>query len=405
MVPDSATLVAEAQTLVPPSGLATPGTKDTDPPLFCLFTRDWLKLQTFIVQALQLPITQGDFVSKYGKFQDEQQIKDVITAMQGVQGLSTTFGDPILLLKQLETNPAILQGDTAPKELYTHIVWFANQLYQTARTFNQTLGQFITILNPANCGNKAQCGALLISLLTGPGGLQSSAASMVTLANALVSKLAAFNNELTPKADTMATYVASSGTFYQDVEKAITADLQDIANYQKAADTAYKLWEDLTIAACTTSVGVLVLTGGAGILISGALATGLGVEAQKARDAYNQACDDLHKAETDEQKKINLKADLDTFNKTLSPVNDAAQNFLTTLQKVAGVWSQISNNLSYIATHFTPEQVGDLGWLQQAMALDRATQDWGIIATAAEGYTSNSLVSYKIQPFGTPSPQ
>jgi hypothetical protein len=393
------------KTLQPPAGLVTDNPAGSgQPPSFCLFTQDWLTLQTFIVQALQLPITIGDFETKYGSFQDQQSIQDCVAAMQSVKNLATSFGDPMTLITQLASDPAILQSDTAPAELYTHIVWFATRLYDAATTYNQTLGQFLELLNPSVCGTKEQCSQVLVEVLTGHGGLQSTAQQMVGLANDLVQALAAFNLKLAPSVTTMTNYTASSSKFYKDVEADITTDQTDEQTYQDEANTAYKLWRDLTISAVTTSVGTLVLSGGLAWPLSAALAGGLGDAAKKARDAYDDACDKLNAAKADEQKKILLKMDLNGFNIQMQPVSAAATAFQGKLQEVTGIWSTISNNIAYIANNFTPEQLGDLGWVQQALALDRATKDWKIIADKAQEYTSQSLVTYQIHPFGTPLP-
>jgi hypothetical protein len=392
-------------TLVPPAGLvvANPSAA-SDPPLFCLFTQDWLTLQTFIVHALQLPITTGNFEDKYGTFTDEQQIKDCVAAMQAIQGLSVDFGDPLALITALANDPTILQSATAPTPIYTHIVWFATKLYQAATTYNQTLGQFMTLLNPVNCGSPAQCGAMLTEVLTGQGGLQSTAKSMESLCNDLVQALAGFNLKLLPSTTAMANYTSQSSTFYADVDKAITADDNDVNTFQSEADSAYKLWRDLTISAVTTSVGVMVISCGMAWPVSATLAGVLGDQAKKARDAYDNACAQRDAASADEQKKILLKADLNGFNLQMTPVNQAATAFKDTLQQVLAVWTQIGTNLDYIVKNFTPEQLGTLSWVMQALALDRATKDWKIIADKAEEYTGNSLITYNIVNFGSPLP-
>ncbi|MBA2238218.1 MAG: alpha-xenorhabdolysin family binary toxin subunit A [Lysobacter sp.] len=393
-------------TLEPPTGLVldNPSAAPGSPPLFVLFTSDWLDLQSFIATAVQLPVTQGDFESKYGTFQDEQQVKDVVTAMKAIQALSQDFGDPTALIAQLAQNPAILQTDTAPAQVYTHIVWFATKLFQAAQTFNQTFATFMDMLNPKNCGSPAECGAILTQVLTGPGGLQSTAADMVTKCNDLVAALAAFNLALKPSTDELASYTSSSGQFYIDVQSAITQDISDVATYQQAADDAYSQWKDYTIAAVTTSVGLMVLTGGAAWPFAAIAAGVLGDKATKARDAYNAACDQVHAAEGDEAKKIQLKVDLDSFNKSLTPVNTAATNFMTTLQQVTGIWMNISSQLDFIVKNFTPEQLGNLPFVIQALKLHNATSDWQIIGQAAQQFTANSLVTYHLVSFGTPIP-
>jgi hypothetical protein len=354
---------------------------------------------------MRLPITQGDFESKYGTFTDEQAVKDCIAAMGQIQALATQFGDPVALMAELAKNPAVLQTDTAPTEVYTHIVWFATKLYQAAMTFNQTLAAFMQLLNPANCGTPTECGTILQQVLTGKGGLQSTAQDMVGKCNDLVAALAGFNQSLKPSTDELGNYTANSSTFYEDVQKAITQDDSDIQTYQDEADEAYKLWKDLTIAAVSTSVGLIVLTGGMAWPLAAVAAGVLGDQATKARNAYNEACDQLHAAEADDQKKILLKNDLDSFNKQLTPINDAATTFITTLQQVTSVWVGIGSDLDFIVKNFTLEQLGSLTWVMQALALNRATADWQIIGQAAQQFTANSLVTYHVQDFGTKIPE
>jgi hypothetical protein len=395
------TQAAPASTFAPTPGLVLKNPDPAGKPLFCLFTQDWITMQTFIAQAMQLPITVGNFNDKYGTFVDQNEVNDCVAAMQQVQGLSAIFGDPTALVKQLADNPAILQTNTAPEQLYVHIVWFATKLYQTATTFNQTLGQLMTVLNNVP---PDQLQATVKAILTGPGGLQSSAVTMVALTNALVKKLAQFIVQLTPATNTMSDYTAHASKFYQDVIAAVGQDAKDVTTFQDEANTAYKLWRDLTISAVTTSVGTLVLSCGFAWPISATLAGVLGSQAKKARDAYDDACHARDNAQADEQKKMTLQNDLGAFNLQMSGVNAAAQNFMTDLQNVAGVWTNIGSNLDYIVTNFTPAQFDNLPAWRDAMLLDSATQDWQTIAAKANEYTSHSLVTYKILNFGDALP-
>lgn len=396
------TMPSVAKSLIPAPGLVVENPAGGNaPPLFCLFTQDWITLQTFIAQTLQLPISTGDFVAKYGQFADQQEVQNCVAAMQGVQSLSADFGDPVALMAQLATNPAVLQTDTAPDQLYLHIVWFATKLYQTSRTFNQTLGQLMTVLNSVPA---SQLQSTLSSILTGPGGLQSSAADMVTLANALVQKLAQFNQKLKPKTDVLSDYTAKSSTFYQDVVNAIGEDAQEVTTYQDEADAAYKLWRDLTISAVTTSVGLVVLTGGAALPLAAVAAGVLGDQAKKARDAYDDACAKRDAAAADKQKKMSLQNDLGAFNRQMGPVNTAADNFLNSLQRVTGVWTNIGSDLDYISKNFTLDKFAGLPAWRDAMMLDSATQDWQTIGDKASEYTANSLVTFKLTTFGAELP-
>lgn len=390
-------------TLQPPPGALA--ATDKTPPLFCMFTEDWLTLQTYIASTLKLPITHSGFVDLYGTFTDEGEIDAVVAAMTAVQGLATTFGDPTALMKELASDPSILEATTAPTQLYTNIVWTAYQIYDAATTFTQTLGQFITLLNPANCGSPQQCGAAMVEILTGPGGLQSTAKSAETTLNALIEELASFAGEMKAPNDTMQTYTTNSGQFYKDAVTAGGQDASDVISFGEDADNAYTAWRDYTIEAVTVSVGLIVVSGGL-FLPGAAIAAGvLGHNAVEARESYNTYCQERADSAADEQKKQQLVSDLGTLNTSVVLVNTAATNFITTLTQVAAAWAQIGQDLAYIVTTYTPEQLSDYSWLNQALKCDLATQDWQVIATAASAYTANSLVPFDMSvPFGTPVP-
>src|ERR1043165_7070472 len=211
-------------TLEPPAGAMV--AEGSDPPLFVMFTKDWLQLQTYIVQTLQLPITQGDFLAKYGTFSDQSEVEAVGAAMQAVQGLSTTFGNPTELFQELTNNPAILQSTTPPAQLYTNIVWTAYQIYNAAETFTETLGQFMELLNPNNCGTPTECGQALAEVLTGPGGLQSTAVSATATVNQLVSAMSAFNTSMATPNATIQSYTSNGSQFYKDAVAAAGQDAQ-----------------------------------------------------------------------------------------------------------------------------------------------------------------------------------
>jgi hypothetical protein len=389
-------------TLVPPAGaLVAAG---SNPPLFTMFTQDWLQLQTYIVQTLQLPITQSGFTDKYGTFSDEAQIDQVVAAMVAVQGLSAQFGDPTTLFEELASNPAILEATTPPAELYTNIVWTAFQIYNAATTFTQTLGQFMALLNPVNCGAPAACAQVLTEVLTGPGGLQSTAVSATATVNQLIAALAAFNTSMETPNATIQQYTASSSQFYTDAVNAAGQDAKDVITYQQDADAAYTAWKNYTIEAVTISVGLVVISGGLLLPVAAVTAGVLGHEAVEARDSYNNYCSERDQASADEQKKQQLITDLGGLNTSVGAVGTAAANFVTTLEQVAAAWVTIGQDLAFIVNNYTPAQLSNYSWVNQALKCEDATADWQVIATAAQAYTQNSLVPFTSHSFGQPLP-
>jgi len=380
---------------------ATPATLQPPPAsTFNLFTQDWLSLQVFIAQALQLPLTTTDFGDLYGTFADETEIDKVTKAMADVRNLSTSFGDPTSLIQKLAKDPTILQSATAPADLYSHIVWFANQLYGTASTFQGTFASFDQAFGPASGLTPAQNLANLKTVLTGDGGLKFQADKMLLLTNTLIQDLAAFSASMQPMNQALQTYTGSDSQFLTDAQSALSLDQLDAQTAQDEANAAYKLWRDLTISAVCVSVGLTVLSGGL-LLPAAAVAAGvLGSQAQKARDAYNADIAERDADNADAVKKARLVVDLKGFNTQIDVVNTAATNFIDTLNQVVGAWTSIGSELDAISDSLTEQQMEDFTAIMQVMRCQVATTEWQAIAAQALSYTSNSLVSFHIVPFG-----
>jgi len=391
-------------TLRPPAGLVTPNPSGNGN-VFCLFTGDWLSLQSFVVKALALPLSTGDFTGMYGAFADMGEVESVLSAMRQVTQLASRFGDPMTLIKEISTNPAYTQGTTPPEDIYGHIVWFASRLYQTAMSFQGTLGSFMELLNPAN-GTPEERAANLKMVLTGDGGLQSTAVDMQAQTNVLLKKLTQFDVDLEPANRTLQSYMSNSAKFYQDAVAAKEDDERQVVTLQSEANDAYKKWQNLTIMATTMSVGLMVVTAGLSLPVSIGLGVGLGVEAQKALDDYNRYMKEMGEKQEDDQKKIRLIADLQGFNSAIDDVAGASKEFITRLQTVESIWLSIGNNLGYIATTFTVENLSSYPWINEAMQLNTATKDWQAIRDAVEVFTQQSLVTFdKSVEWGKPIPR
>ena len=121
--------------IAPPAGLTTPANPASgQKSQFALFSDNWLQMQGYVAAAVALPISEGDFVAKYGQFDGEAVIKDCIGAMRQVQATSTEFGDPKALRAALINDPNLLANPTPPKEIYSHTVWMGQRVHTTAAT-------------------------------------------------------------------------------------------------------------------------------------------------------------------------------------------------------------------------------------------------------------------------------
>ncbi len=363
---------------------------------FILFGQDWLRLQTFIGTALQLPISVGEFEAKYGSFTDEAMVKGCVDSMRNLQELSGTFGNPITIKQKIVHDGGYLTGATPPPELYGHIVWLALQIENAASTFGYTFASLKDIIGPG-AGSKEERANNLKLILVGQGGLVSLAEDMKNKTDTLSSLLAKFDGDVSSASEGMLTYTAQSSQIRKKAEDLVGQYTKSIQDMQVAAADAYKKWRDYTIAAVTTSVGLMILTAGLAWPIALGLGVGLGVAAAKMKEEYNRLMGDIAKDQQKLQLKTRLVSDLTGLNGTLPDITGTLSAFRTKLGEIQGVWVNIGGNLQYIVSNYGVDQLSDLFWVQQAMKIGDAQHKWQGISTTASQFTQNSLVDMSLE--------
>jgi hypothetical protein len=389
-MPDTSAVPSNSLTIVNPA--PPPGMTGTPNNRFILFTNDWLDLQNYVQQALELPITKNDFQATYGSFPDQKLVTNAVEALKRVRDLSATFGAPTTLKQKIQTDPGYLNTPTAPTEIYAHIVWLANQIYNTSTTFQYTLANLAPLLSMGTPDQRAEN---LKAILIGQGGLVSSAETMKALTQDLLKKLMEFDSKIAEANEQVQKYAGQGSTLVDTANQIIGSTRNDIDNVlQPSADAAYKAWRDYTISAVTTSVGIMVLSAGMLWPLAVGLGVGLGVAAAKQREAYNDLMNQIGAAEENIRLKTRLVADLTGFNQRIGQVAPALASFKTNLEIVEGVWVGMSSNLAYIANNYSVDQLSSLPWVNQAMKIGDATAKWQAIGTTSQEFTANALVSY-----------
>ena len=388
---------AEPASLLTAAGPATPEVV-APPPRFLIFSQQWLDLQSYVTASLRMPLTTNDFERVYGAFpaSETQIIRNVVQGLTKIAGLATDFGDPVALKRRIQVDPGYLNGKQPPREIYAHIVWLANQIHNAAGTFSYTLAELVPLLSAMD---EKQRAATVKTILTGPGGLVSIADDMKTKSEALIQKLAAFEQPLSAANEQVQHYIGQESALIGTADGIIGSFRKDIdERLRPAADGAYKKWRDYTIAAVTTSVGLAVLSMGLLLPLAIGLGTGLGVAASKFRDQYNGLMSEIATKEHGIKQKTQLVSDMRGFNVQMAAVGPALTSFKGSLEAILGVWTSISANLAYIVKTYSPAQLADVAWLNQAMAIGVATTKWKAIGETSLQFTQTSLVSYS---FGT----
>lgn len=399
-------------TLVPPPGL----TKPADPASgqrssFALFSDSWLELQGYIGSALELPITMGDFQSKYGEL-ESSQLSECIDAMRKVRETSLEFGNPRALRSALIQNPNLLATDTPPNEIYTHTVWMGQRVHQTA--INLISGYESVFESLKDLPAKEQVENLKAYLIDKTMGPVSLSKTMSTEVGDLIKKLGKFEQKINEYNEKLQTYTRATSVLMADVNRTIGAEEQRIKDLEKSRDDAYAAWKNFTIAACTSAIGCVLigailtpLTGGIGLLAGGlvglAAGIGLGVKAAENRLAYNQYCSEIASEQEILRKKVRLRSDLGDFNKQIDVIGPAMNDFKNNLQTIEGVWVQMNADMLSINSRLDETNVASIPFLVKAQS-KLAIDSWKSIDESAKQFTVKSLVDYTSIPFGTAIP-
>jgi hypothetical protein len=375
---------------------------------FALFSDSWLELQVYVGAALELPITTGNFESKYGSIGSSNVITDCIGAMRGVRDSATEFGNPKTLRAALIANPNLLATKEPPAEIYTHTVWLGQRVHETAGKLQSGYQSVLDELS--GLPSKDQVEALkeyLFDVTLGPIPL---AKQMSDEAGALIKKLGVFEQKMNEYNAKMQAFTSGSSAMIAEVNSAIGSSEQKIKDLEKSRDEAYEAWKNFTIAAVTTSIGCALIGGllapftfGISALVGGAAAIatgiGLGVKAAQCRAEYNTYCDLISTETVELQKKQRLRSDLGDFNTQMQRVGPAMASFLKNLQTVEGVWVQLNTDMVSISNSITPGNVGNIPFLVKAKA-NMAIASWKSVDDSARQFTVQSLVDYTSVAFG-----
>lgn len=403
-MPELSPELAPSSTLTIPTGPPPPGVSDVPPSRFIIFTDQWLNLQSYITSALNLPMSTNDFTATYGDFDAgstiKQTVADCVRSMKEVRGLATDFGSPMVLKSKLISDPKYLITKTPPADVYGNIVWLANQIYDTASTFTETMASLQELLQDKSPDERRD---LVVAIFNGPGGLKESADRMLALTQDLIKKMLLFDQKITAANEKIQHYIGTSSSMMAEVNRLIGQLKADIEDLGHKRDDAYQKWRDFTISAVTVSVGLMVFSLGLLAPLAVAAAAGLGAAAGIFRAKYNTFCELIATKEVDLRKKTQLQCDMTGFNVSINQVGGGMKDFIGSLQTIESVWLDISLKLGNVS-NIDVDKIGNMQWFMQALKINDATKKWHDIGAASEQFTQRSLVNFEPGKFGSKMP-
>lgn len=257
----------------------------------------------------------------------------ITSAQMTTHGGSPTglqFGSPAALMAALALHPAILQTTQPPKDVYAHFIWFTTKVMFAARTMGATLAQLGGLVTSASGSAREEMGTLVSELITGTGGLKQTADSIAGIADDFVQRLGETEGWLGLD-QALTNFKTAGANLEQDASAAAGAKARDLAQFQSAAANA----------------------------------------AQRVRIDLNEL----------------------EFSAATVTAASVIANLSAVMRLMASEWRVVGAGLALVVSDATTEQLGDPGYLREALDLDRAVAEWNSFADAVKAFIQRSLIA------------
>jgi hypothetical protein len=418
--------------LTPPPGIAR-STGEAPAPgiataVLLLFNRQWLNLQTYVTQALQLPRSAGEFSWFYGEFDiaDRDRMAKAANAMAELYYQASVFGNPAMMRQRLAQESGYLTDSEPPAALYGHIVWAVNQQSAIAALFARACDS-LRIELASNASAETRLLALR-EILAGDGGLASDADGVVARMKLLLHQVDRFNRVL---GVANATMTADAGPGLISIVGQRVAELQGLADAAaKASAKAYSNWVDFSVQATNSAitanfvkVGISII--GAAVpmpefgkvavlsvevakmvvgkvLVAGANAGAglldrseeLRLSAAEQRTAHGRLIEAMYRAEADKLKKVRLYTDLDGIASSTKLGTEGLTKVAADLRAMLNAWESLAARLRTIARDATAQDLQSVDAAKLVAGLNASRTKWQEIVSAADFFIQNSLVEF-----------
>lgn len=396
------------------------------PSVFVLFDRQWLNLQTYVTQALQLPRSVAEFSYFYGEFDapDRDKMAKAASAMTELCFQVSVFGNPAMMRQRLAQESDYLSDSEPPAALYGHIVWAVNQQNAIAELFARACASLRAELAP---GRSPDAGLqALREILAGDGGLVADAEGIVARMKVLLHHVERFSRILK---DTNAMMANDAGRGLLAIVSKRVSDLEGLAVASRQASAkAYSDWVDFNVEATKSAItanfvkigisligaavpvpqlpaaitlAVAAMIAGKAAVAGASAAAGLldksealKLSALEQRNAHVRLIEAMYRAEADKLKKMRLYTDLDGIANFTKWGTEGLTQVAADLRAMLSVWEDMAARLRTIAKDATAEDLRRLDPAKLAAGLEASRAKWQEIVSTSDFYIRNSLVEY-----------
>lgn len=357
-----------------PGSISTPSTVGA--PAFALSAKEWIAIQTYVLDSLALPITNDAFKKSLGPGAPE----DV-----------TEFDPLISAYLNINTHCSTWSKDTYPSSvaLATNIHSYA----LAAPTYYKPilpLAKALTI-NPNDKEAKDKLEAILAKLTI-------DAAENQLKAEAVAKKIKSFAD------DTMNDKIVLCGTDgksglvkkYDDKFGSTSEEVLEVTKEMQAQRVILKAkneeYDHDVIVAATTPTYVWIFPFGT---IAAAVVAGIyGDKAVKALEAARAAQQKINSLSNTLAADANLIIALQSAELGMSTILNSLNTALPVIQKIAGVWGAIAGDLQSI-TDLIKKDIQEALPIIMDLGVEEAITAWTAVGNEADAYRVNAYVTVK----------
>lgn len=339
---------------------------------FFMSTADFTNLQRYLDAGTQLPLTPHDLVIRLKMDATDAASSEFTGMLEGYNKLAGHCGD----FRSNTLTPMITLAED-----------IANYGDDASGTY---LPALVTIIESwQDATDPVVVAKLKAKFEAALGVLKQAADDNAAKAKAMQKKIQSFADDTTadqaflqPIRDTIKKKYEGEGG---EIARLMT-EVQNDSDQMDYWNSEYN--RDVTIA-CTTACYAWVVPYGT---IAAAVVAGVyGKKAQNALDKVHQFRDQMNAASAEEQRDVQLMADLKIADASLGGILTALQGALVVLQKMEGIWTALSGDIAAISANLSKADTVPL-IIKDAVA-DAVIAAWIRVSKEARNYVTNAFVT------------
>lgn len=355
-----------------PGALAEPGTEGG--PNFSLSKTEWVAIQTYVTDALALPITDDEFRKSLGSGapKDLADFVQLIGAYKGIHDHSKTWQDTTFPKTVALANAVVQYGRNTAPVYYPPILTEARKL----------------AANPDDQEAKAALKAILDAL-------QKEAQKYATQADDAVKEVKKFADDTQADKDKLVGPKGDGGLvkYYDDRYGKVSKEVEDLTKeivaqrlILKSANDEYD--KDVVIAATTPTYAWLYPVG----TIAAAVVAGIyGDKAVKALERARAAQRKIDELNDKLAADANLMNSIHRASFGMNYITRSISTALPVIQKIYGVWGGIAADIGQIVT-LIDTNIREVPPIIMNLGVELAIKSWANVAAAADAYRVNAYV-------------